>query len=331
VKILSHIAILPVFLGISWAQAKNIEWQPWSDSVFDQAKQKGRFVLLDLGTGWCHWCHVMDEITYRDPAVVDLIQKRYVAVRVDADSRPDLANRYEDYGWPATIVFNVDRSEIVKPKAIFPPKPMASMLQAIIDDLSPGPSVLPEYKLASVDQAVLSCGSRNRLRQRLAESYDQKNKGWGTVQKFLNWDIIEYCMVEAAQGNTAFERMGRETFAAQLNLIDPVWGGVCQYSTDGDWRHPHFEKIMQTQAEDLRIYAKAFAFWNDPSYLATAEKIHRYLVQFLVSDTGASYASQDADLVPGEHSAGYYQLNDAERRKCGIPAIDEHLYARENG
>src|SRR5438132_12872974 len=87
-----------ILLTVPSAQANEIEWQPWSDSVFAQAKQEGRFVLLDLGTGWCHWCHVMEEVTYRDPAVVDFIRKRYMAVRVDADSRPDLSNRYEHYG-----------------------------------------------------------------------------------------------------------------------------------------------------------------------------------------------------------------------------------------
>jgi uncharacterized protein len=91
----------------------------------------------------------MEEITYKDPAALDLIRSRYLAVRVDADSRPDLANRYEDYGWPATIVFNTDGSEIVKHQGYIPPKPMASMLQAIIDDPSPGPSILPEPQLSA--------------------------------------------------------------------------------------------------------------------------------------------------------------------------------------
>ena len=53
--------------------------------------------------------------------------------------------------------------------------------------------------------------------------------------------------------------MARQTLDAQLNLIDPAWGGVYQYSTDGDWKHPHFEKIMQMQAENLRIYSLAYA------------------------------------------------------------------------
>jgi uncharacterized protein len=311
--------------------ADEIQWRPWSNSIFAQAKEQGRFVLLDLGTGWCHWCHVMEEITYTDPAVVDLIRSRYLAVRVDADSRPDLANRYEDYGWPATIVFNTDGSEIVKRQGYIPPKPMASMLQAIIDDPSPGPSILPEPKLSASDHPYLSNPDIDRLRERLIDSYDSKNKGWGTVQKFLNWDTIEYCIVSSMEGDTNFARMARETLGAQLDLIDPIWGGVCQYSTDGDWQHPHFEKIMQMQSENIRAYAEAYAVWGEPVYLNTSKKIYGYLKNFLMSPDGTFYASQDADLIPGEHSADYFKLGDSERRKLGIPRVDQHVYSRENG
>ena len=94
------LSILLAFVLLPYARTladeSAITWHPWSDAVFAQAKSQGRFVLLDLGTAWCHWCHVMEEVTYRDPAVIGLVGKRYFAVRVDADSRPDLSNRYED-------------------------------------------------------------------------------------------------------------------------------------------------------------------------------------------------------------------------------------------
>jgi uncharacterized protein len=308
-----------------------ITWQPWSDSVFTQAKSQGRFVLLDLGTVWCHWCHVMEEVTYRDPSVIELVGKRYLAVRVDADSRPDLSDRYEDYGWPATIVFNNDGSEIVKRRGYLPPAQMASMLQAIIDDPSPGPSVVPEAPLVPGQEAALRPSRKNELHQILIDRYDQANRGWGTSQKFLDWDTIEYCMTETERGDQAFERMARETLAAQLNLLDPAWGGVYQYSTDGDWQHPHFEKIIQMQAENLRIYALAYALWHDPTYLQAANRIREYLKSFLTSPEGAFYTSQDADLIDGKHAGDYFQLSDSERRKLGIPRIDTHIYARENG
>jgi uncharacterized protein YyaL (SSP411 family) len=84
-----------------------------------------------------------------------------------------------------------------------------------------------------------------------------------------------------------FEQVARSTLAAQLNLMDPVWGGVYQYSTDGDWRHPHYEKIMQMQSEDLRIYAEAYSLWRDDTYLRAAKQIRAYLKNFLPAPDGA--------------------------------------------
>jgi hypothetical protein len=104
-----------------------------------------------------------------------------------------------------------------------------------------------------------------------------------------------------------------------------------QYSTDGDWVHPHFEKLLQIQADDLRLYALAYMAFGDPAYLKAAQSIHRYVSEFLRSPDGAFYVSQDADLVPGQHGGDYYALDDAGRRKRGLPAIDKHLYPREQG
>ena len=313
------------------AEEPKINWQPWTDSIFEQASREHRFVLLDLEAVWCHWCHVMDAQTYADPKVVALIQSHYLAVKVDQDSRPDIAARYEDYGWPATVVFNGDGSEIVKRQGYLPPKLMASMLQAIIDDPSPGPSIVNEPPIIPGSDAGLTPAARQKLEQVLRDDYDKKNRGWGTVQKFLDWDVIEFCLGQTLAGDREFERMARETLDAQLQLIDPVWGGVYQYSTDGDWKHPHFEKIMQFQAENLRLYAEAYALWKDPKYLEAATRIRGYLRDFLTSPEGAFYTSQDADLVPGEHSADYFALRDGARRARGVPRVDRHIYARENG
>src|SRR4249920_1954283 len=97
---------------------------------------------------------------------------RYIAVKVDADARPDLSNRYEEYGWPATIVFNNDGSEIVKRRGYLPPGQMASMLQAIIDDPTPGPSVVIETPLTASQEKTLGSDARNQLQQILIDNYD---------------------------------------------------------------------------------------------------------------------------------------------------------------
>jgi uncharacterized protein YyaL (SSP411 family) len=314
--------------GFAGEPPEPINWQPWSDAVFEQAKKEHKFVFLDLGAGWCHWCHVMDEITYQDPEVRHLLQWKYIAVRVDQDARPDLSNRYEDYGWPATVVFDSDGSEIVKRQGYIPPKPMARLLQAIIDDPSPGPSVRPEAALNPAQTGSLSSAQRTAMRKTLVTNYDNKKKGWGTIHKYIDPDIIEYSMGET---DPAWEKRARETLTAGRKLIDPVWGGIYQYSTDGDWVHPHFEKIMSFQAEDLRTYANAYARWKEPADLRAAEQLRHFMETFLSSPEGAFYPSQDADVVRGEHSGKYFALNDAQRRAQGIPRVDPHLYARENG
>src|SRR5687767_4206625 len=109
-----------------------LEWQDWSGAVFERARAERRLVLLDLGAVWCHWCHVMEETTYRDPEVVALLRDHFVAVKVDQDARPDLSNRYEDYGWPATIVFDAEGRELVKFRGYIPPERMRSLLRGVV-------------------------------------------------------------------------------------------------------------------------------------------------------------------------------------------------------
>jgi uncharacterized protein YyaL (SSP411 family) len=327
-------ALLMVFSasGLTEPQkAQGLQWQGWSQSVFDQARSEHKFVLLDLEAVWCHWCHVMDETTYKDPAVIRLLQSKYLLVKVDQDKRPDLSNRYEDFGWPATVVFAADGSEIVKRRGYLLPEEMSSMLQAIIDDPSPGPSVEPEEKIVYPTKAGLTPALREDLTKGFLNGYDKVHGSWGFNQKYLDWDSVEYSLDLARAGDKNAEKMARQTLHEQLHLLDPAWGGVYQYSTDGDWKAPHFEKIMQFQAENLRIYSLASAQLGDPEDLHAASEIHRFVTKFLMSPEGAFYTSQDADLVEGKHSAEYFSLSDAERRKLGVPRVDKHMYARENG
>ena len=313
------------------AQQSPLHWQPWSPAAFEQARREHRFALLDLEAVWCHWCHVMDETTYKDPQVIRLLQSRYVLMRVDQDSRPDLSNRYEDYGWPATVVFAADGSEIVKRQGYLQPREMSSILRAIIDDPSPGPSVQRESPVVYASKASLTSEQQTELQRSFLTGYDRAHGSWGFNQKYLDWDSVEYSIDLTQGGDKNAEQMARQTLHAQLRLLDPAWGGVYQYSTDGDWNAPHFEKIMQMQAENLRIYALGYVQWGDPEYLHAATEIARYVKTFLTSREGVFYTSQDADLVEGKHSAGYFALDDAARRKLGVPRIDRHEYARENG
>jgi len=311
--------------------AESVKWNDWGDDLFSRAAAEKRFVVLDLEAVWCHWCHVMEKTTYADPEVAGLLASRYLAVRVDQDANPDLSSRYGDWGWPATIVFGPDGTEIAKIRGYIEPARMRALLKAVIDDPSPGPSVGEAFEIKPSASAFLTREQRAGLIKNYDESYEDKIGGWGDRQKYIDADSMDYGISRAEAGDTVSIKRTRQTLDAAIKLVDPVWGGVFQYSEAGSWTRPHFEKIMSFQAQYLRHYSQAYALWKDPKYLAAARDIERYMASFLLSLEGAFYVSQDADLDRDHDGHEYYALDDAGRRKLGLPRIDKQLYARENG
>ena len=136
---------------------------------------------------------------------------------------------------------------------------------------------------------------------------------------------MDLAITRAEAGDATAVKRARQTLDAAIALIDPVWGGVFQYSEAGSWTKAHFEKIMSFQAQYLRQYSQAYALWKDPKYLAAARDIERYLADFLTGPDGAFYVSQDADLNHDVDGHKYYALPDGERRKLGMPRIDKNL------
>jgi uncharacterized protein YyaL (SSP411 family) len=307
------------------------KWSEWSDDLFARAAAEKRFVILDLEAVWCHWCHVMEKTTYANPDVQELLAAKYLPVRVGQDANPDLSSRYGDWGWPATIVFGPDGTEIAKIRGYIEPERMQALLKAIIDDPTPGPSVAEAFEVKPSTSAFLGKEQRATLTKNYDESYEEKLGGWGENQKYIDADSMDLAISRAEAGDTTAAKRARQTLDAAVALIDPVWGGVYQYSEAGSWTQPHFEKIMSFQAQYLRQYSQAYALWKDPKYLAAARDIERYLAAFLISPEGAFYVSQDADLDHDNDGHKYYALSDGERRKLGMPRIDGNLYARENG
>lgn len=322
--------ILPAFLLWSGTCRAELTWSDWSEDVFVKAQRSNKFVILDLEAVWCHWCHVMEKTTYHDPKVQALIKKHFIAVRVDQDARPDLSIRYRDYGWPATIFFAADGTEIVKRAGYIAPQNMQQLLQAIVDDPSPEQGFDKAHPQPRAFSSDLHDDVRNELLKRHADTYDIQSGSLKNAQKFLERDSVEYALYLASQGEQREQQRAQQTLDAALALFDPAWGGVYQYSTHGDWQHPHYEKIMAVQAGYMRIYALAYIQFATPRYRQAIDSIYNYVQNFLTSPQGAFYTSQDADLIPGQHSDEYFALNDQQRRARGIPRVDKHRYTQEN-
>jgi uncharacterized protein YyaL (SSP411 family) len=132
-------------------------------------------------------------------------------------------------------VFGPGGEEIVKLRGYVEPDRMVAMLQAIIDDPTPGPSVDAEPQVVPSASSTLSKSERAALAKSYDESYDAERAGWGETLKYIDADSMDYAFALAERGDKAADARARQTFDAALALVDPIWGGVYQYSVDGDW------------------------------------------------------------------------------------------------
>ena len=332
---LKRAIILMFSLGLGAGAAfadEALTWRGWGADLFAAKPADNRLVILDLEAVWCHWCHVMEETTYHDPKVVALLKSKFVTVRADQDANPDLSNRYGDWGWPATIIFDAKGQELIKRRGYLEPKDMTALLEAVIADPTPGPSVSQDAEATPADSAFLSKAQRADLSKRSNDAFDTKNAGWGDGLKFIDPDSMDHLLSLTAKGDAVAAKNARATFDAALNIIDPEWGGIYQYSDAVNWRSPHYEKIMSYQSNGLRQYSLGYELWKDPKHLTAARDIYRYLTTKLLSPDGAFFTSQDADVDTKMHGKEFYALKSAEREKLGKqPRIDTHIYARENG
>ena len=197
---------------------------------------------------------------------------------------------------PPPSCFAPDGTEIAKIRGYIEPLRMQALLQAIIDDPSPGPSVGEAFEVKPAASAFLTKPQREALSKTYDEFYEEKIGGWGEIQKYIDADSMDLAMTRAEAGDAMAAKRARQTLDAAIALIDPVWGGVFQYSETGSWQKAHFEKIMSFQGQYLRQYSQAYAMWKDPKYLTAARDVERFLLAFMLSSDGAFYVSQDADL-----------------------------------
>jgi uncharacterized protein YyaL (SSP411 family) len=317
------------------AEAPSLPWAKWDPALFDRAAREDKYILLHMAAVWCHWCHVMERTTYRDPAIQQRIAEKFIAVRVDQDSDPALSYRYENWGWPATIMLDKDGNEIFKRRGYIPPELFAKLLAAVIEDPS---ALTTDTAGASVDPnaVALSADRRARTEALLLKSYDKANGGFGDSHRFIHGDTLEWALERSRtlQRNTdaaTWREVAQRTLGGARQLIDPVWGGMFQYSDKLDWSGPHFEKLLNIQRDAMRVYVLSYQIGRDPADLDAARNIARWLMDFMRAPGGAFYTSQDADAGPDLPGDVFYARNDSERRSGPQPPIDRNAYARENG
>jgi uncharacterized protein YyaL (SSP411 family) len=318
-------------------QAPSFSWEEWGPEAFARAKREGRYLLIDGAAEWCHWCHVMDETTYREPEVGRLLRERFVAIRVDVDARPDLFERWVDYGWPATILLSPEAEEVGKYRGYLPPGQFLALLRRVETLAKENQEAARSLSVEVPATSSMLPWVASYVLQRMDAFYDKREGSWGTTQKLALGENLEMEVRRAARGDRAARERMVFTLKRQRPIHDPVWGGVYQYSAASHWNEQHYEKLMTVQTSNLEGYARAWALTKDEMVLAEARSIARYMETFLGAPDGTFYTNQDADVgahdrsIPFVDGHVYYEKDEAGRRALGIPWVDTHVYSRENG
>ena len=314
--------------------ADGIGWREWSKEAFEEAREKGKLVLLDLTASWCHWCHVMDERTYADPEVARMIVEHFIPVRVDIDSRPDISERYNRGGFPTTA-FLSDQGESIWGATYVPPGDMKRIMRSILDAKASGEvdqalerSRMHYLELAKVLQKkeIVDSQKVSSVFEDVFASYDVEHGGFGLEPKFPHPDAVDLLLER-------FSETGDESLAAAVEftldqmtdgLYDETEGGVFRYSVTRNWHTPHYEKMLETNLGFLGNLVRAHRVLGKDKFAKTAKGVARYLLKELRDPvSGAFFGSQDADEE-------YYKLAMLDRSKRRAPSIDRTIYAGWN-
>ncbi|WP_318214206.1 thioredoxin domain-containing protein [Streptomyces sp. SCL15-6] len=314
-----------------------VDWWPWSDEAFAQARRRDVPVLLSVGYSSCHWCHVMAHESFEDGPTAEFLNSHFVSVKVDREERPDVDAVYMEAvqaatghgGWPMTVFLTPD-AEPFYFGTYYPPEPRHGMpsfrqvLQGvqqawterrgevtevagkIVRDLagreiSYGDAQAPGD--AELGQALLG----------LTREYDAQRGGFGGAPKFPPSMVIEFLLRHHARtGAEGALQMAQDTCErmARGGIYDQLGGGFARYSVDRDWVVPHFEKMLYDNALLCRVYAHLWRATGSELARRVALETADFMVRELRTAEGgfASALDADSDDGMGRHVEGAYYV-----------------------
>ena len=311
-----------------------MDWWPWSAEAFDEARRRDMPVLLSVGYAACHWCHVMAHESFEDPVIAEAINAGFVAVKVDREERPDVDAVYMlatqaltgQGGWPMTCFLTPD-GEPFYAGTYFPPRArhglpgFADLLAAVRHSWTDDRDALTGAATritAALSRSVAIGAEPGAERgigpadlaeaaQALIADIDPLAGGFAGAPKFPPAMALEFLLRHHEQtGSVAALRAVEVTLTgmARGGLFDQVAGGFARYSTDSRWHVPHFEKMLDDNAQLLRVYAHHARLTGSVASTRVAEQTAAFLLTELRTPAGAFAAALDAD-TDGVEGATY--------------------------
>jgi len=304
-----------------------VDWLAWSADAFARARDEKKPVLLSIVAPWCATSARMDRTSYADDVVSTLVNDRFIPIRVDADRRPDISERYSLGGWPTTAFLTAE-GMIVGGGTFVPVDRMPSVLERVLDAFTTRrDEMLTNSQRTSTTTSARHPSRDVELMSVVFDSFDREHGGFGTEPKFPFIAPLDLAL--ATYGETQDAEMARivETTLDAMGwggLYDEVDGGFFRCAAACDWRRPHQEKLLIVNAQMLRLYVEAAEALKSARYNEKAADVLRYVQTWLADQADGGWSgSQHAD-------DGYYALGADARRTTPPPPVDATFYAGWN-
>lgn len=311
-----------------------VDWFPWGQEAFDKARKENKLIFLSIGYSTCYWCHVMERQIFENEELAALMNQYFVSIKVDREERPDVDRVYmsaliamtRSGGWPMTLFLTPGLKPFYGATYI-PPKEFRRIIirvhevwtstpdeirqsgQQLVDRLKR--QTLVESASTAIDKSILTKGY-----EQLRQAYDKQYAGFGRGPKFPRPATFNFLL-------RYYHRFGEQE-ALQITLAtlrkmaeggvhDHLGGGFHRYSVDGQWRVPHFEKMLYDQAQLASSYLDAYQITHDEIYASIAREILGYVLREMTDKDGGFYSAQDAESAldpkkPDEKEEGAFYV-----------------------
>jgi len=327
-----------------------VDWYPWGEEAFQEAKRLDKPVFLSIGYSTCHWCHVMEHESFTDQEVADLMNDAFINIKVDREERPDIDGVYMAVsqmmtgggGWPLTIIMTPDKKPFYS--ATYIPKENRFNVVGMLDLVPQITSYWENQRerLMGIGEGIAvslssgGSGGGEEVTDRvldtgfllLNERYDEEHGGLGDAPKFPSPHNLLFLLRRWKRtGKEKALEMVEKTLQkmARGGIFDHVGYGFHRYSTDRKWLVPHFEKMLYDQAMLLMAYTEAYQATGKEEYKETAEMIIAYVLRDLTSTYGGFYSAEDADSE-GEEGKFYVWTVDELQNIAGDEGQDVLVY-----
>jgi len=320
------------------AHADNpVDWYPWGEEAFARARREDKPVFVSIGYLACHWCHVMEEESFRDPEVAALLNRDFISVKVDREERPDLDHRFMTYlvaqkgsgGWPLSVFLTPEGAPFYA-GTYFPPREahglpsFTTVLERIHklwqDDRG---KLTDEARRAMADlearsQARFTGKADAAAQRRLAEGLRQTLSAPAVGAQFPQLEQLRFLL---RYGHRTGEKWPLQLVLARVEkmlsggLKDHVGGGFHRYSVDPEWRVPHFEKMLVDQADWTELFLELYQLTGDERWARECRQVLGFVVSEMVTtDELALATSLDADSGEPPREGEYYVWKPAQVR-----------------